>query len=440
MASVSNDGGLFRVLWVDGESRRVMRLGRVSQRHAEDVARHIEELMRAKQTRHPVDARTITWLTGISDDLHGRLSDYGLCLPRATGTLGGLLRLVLEERKADLKAESLRRLQQTADKLISTLGDGRVLHTITPADAAHWRAELTRAGLSMATVKTHVGNAKTLIGEAVRRGIITANPFAALKGGVTSHRSGRIVSAEELAKVIDAAPSLEWKCIIGLAGWAGLRHPSETSLLRWQDVDFAAGRLRVRSPKTERHPGHAERLVPIEPALAALLQAQYDAAPEGAVSVVNLTGRGGRRRTLANIIRRAGLEPWADLWQTLRRSCEVRWATVHPQFAVSKWIGHSLTVSGRHYANVVPDELFQRVSGQAAQNAAQHPSERASKAPQAHQTARSVSPAASVGCAEVCGGVRPLTGAARIPNRNGAGGNRTPVSRRSDWHLYACIR
>ena len=258
MASVSNDGGLFRVLWVDGERRRVMRLGRVSQRHAEEVARHIEELMRAKQTRHPVDARTVAWLTGISDDLHGRLSDYGLCLPRATGTLGGLLRLVLEERKADLKAESLRRLQQTADKLISTLGDGRVLHTITPADAAHWRAELTRAGLSLATVKTHVGNAKTLIGEAVRRGIITANPFGALKGGVTSHRSGRIVSAEELAKVIDAAPSLEWKCIIGLAGWAGLRHPSETSLLRWQDVDFAAGRLRVRSPKTERHHGHAD--------------------------------------------------------------------------------------------------------------------------------------------------------------------------------------
>jgi integrase len=440
MASVSNDGGLFRVLWVDGDRRLALRLGRVSQRHAEDVARHVEELMRAKQTRHPVDGRTVAWLTNTTDDLHRRLSDAGLCLPRATGTLGGLLRLVLAERKADLKPESLRRLQQTADKLIAALGDDRALHTITPADAAHWRAELTRAGLSMATVKAHVGNAKTLIGEAVRRGILTTNPLAGLKGGVTAHRSGRIVSAEELAKVIDAAPSLEWKCIIGLAGWAGLRHPSETSLVRWADVDFAAGRLRVRSPKTERHPGHAERLVPIEPALAALLQAQYDAAPEGTVNVVNLTGRGGRRRTLAAIIRRAGLEPWPDLWQTLRRSCEVRWATVHPQFAVSKWIGHSLTVSGRHYANVVPDELFQRVSGQAAQKAAQHPPEPPRTIPQAHQTAGSVSSAGSVGGAEVCGGVRPRTGSARNPNGNGAGGNRTPVSRRSAWHLYACIR
>lgn len=31
-----------------------------------------------------------------------------------------------------------------------------------------------------------------------------------------------------------------------------------------------------------------------------------------------------------------------------------------PQYAVSKWIGHSITVSGRHYANDVPDEVFTR--------------------------------------------------------------------------------
>ena len=48
-----------------------------------------------------------------------------------------------------------------------------------------------------------------------------------------------------------------------------------------------------------------------------------------------------------------------------------------PQFAVSKWIGHSITVSGKHYANDVPDELFERAAGaeerEAVQNAVQHP-------------------------------------------------------------------
>jgi hypothetical protein len=37
-----------------------------------------------------------------------------------------------------------------------------------------------------------------------------------------------------------------------------------------------------------------------------------------------------------------------------------------PQFAVSYWIGHSITVSGKHYANNVPDELFRRASARTA--------------------------------------------------------------------------
>jgi len=34
-----------------------------------------------------------------------------------------------------------------------------------------------------------------------------------------------------------------------------------------------------------------------------------------------------------------------------------------PQYAVSKWIGHSITVSGRHYANAAPDELLDKAAG-----------------------------------------------------------------------------
>ena len=37
-----------------------------------------------------------------------------------------------------------------------------------------------------------------------------------------------------------------------------------------------------------------------------------------------------------------------------------------PQFAVSRWIGHSITISGKHYANAVPDELFERAAKSSA--------------------------------------------------------------------------
>ena len=54
-----------------------------------------------------------------------------------------------------------------------------------------------------------------------------------------------------------------------------------------------------------------------------------------------------------------------------------------PQYAVSKWIGHSIEVSGKHYANHVPDELFDKASKtgetKAVQNVEQSASESARK-------------------------------------------------------------
>ncbi len=85
-------------------------------------------------------------------------------------------------------------------------------------------------------------------------------------------------------------------------------------------------------------------------------------------------------RQVRALCARAGVELWARLWQTLRASCEKEWAMTRPQYAVSKWIGHSITVSGRHYANAVPDELFRLAAGpvdEARQNAQQKRTKRA---------------------------------------------------------------
>ncbi len=81
-----------------------------------------------------------------------------------------------------------------------------------------------------------------------------------------------------------------------------------------------------------------------------------------------------------------GVEPWPKLFQNLRRSCEKEWAMEYPQYAVSKWIGHSISVSGKHSANAVPDELFDRaarisVSGEAVQNVGQQVHEVVRNAP-----------------------------------------------------------
>jgi len=216
---------------------------------------------------------------------------------------------------------------------------------------------------------------------AVRMKLIEENPFQDLKSGATPSRYTRYITPDEITRIIEACPSAEWKLLFGLARYAGLRIPSESHLLIWGDVNWERGLLTVRSPKTEHHVGHGQRVVPITPKLMALLLDRFSESDEDDQHLVKIRGQGCIMRQVRAICARAGVELWARLWQTLRASCEKEWAMTFPQYAVSKWIGHSINVSGRHYANDVPDELFRLAvtGGDGAQRQAQQ---------KAHETAR----------------------------------------------------
>ena len=186
----------------------------------------------------------------------------------------------------------------------------------------------------------------------------TPSQMAAHSSFASSGPYSRYVTPVEIDRVIEACPDAQWRLLFGLARYGGLRIPSESHLLTWADVDWERGRLTVRSPKTEHHIGHDQRIVPIMPKLMPMLQDRFDECEDGQQHLVTLTGKGAIIRQVRIIWKLSGVEPWARLWQTLRQSCEKEWAMTFPQYAVSKWIGHSITVSGRHYANDVPDELF----------------------------------------------------------------------------------
>jgi site-specific recombinase XerD len=64
---------------------------------------------------------------------------------------------------------------------------------------------------------------------AARRGrLIGANPFEEVKPG-SMHNPERLhfVSREDAFRLIDAAPSADWRALIALVRFGGLRRPSE---------------------------------------------------------------------------------------------------------------------------------------------------------------------------------------------------------------------
>ena len=122
---------------------------------------------------------------------------------------------------------------------------------------------------------------------------------------------------------------------------------------------MAERRLTVYAAKTD-----SERLVPIFPVLYHLLRDAYELAPAGSTRVVTVS-KYNRHRRFRQILRRAGISVWPDLFQTLLRSCESHMASMGlPQHAVSAWIGHSMAVSEKYYLQV-PAELFDRATGAA---------------------------------------------------------------------------
>ena len=119
--------------------------------------------------------------------------------------------------------------------------------------------------------------------------------------------------------------------------------------------------------------GHEQRTVPIVPRLMELLEDRRAECDDD--QLVTIRSAGGRRRKMVAMMEAAGVEPWDQTWQTLRRSREVEWMNewIAP-YLVCKWLGHTISVSARHYTIAIPDEVLARVTGRGARLSTPHPS------------------------------------------------------------------
>jgi len=267
------------------------------------------------------------------------------------------------------KPTTIRGFQQTLDSLVAFFGAATAIESITAENADAWRVWVVKdkegSGrrrkkrttednrLSPPTVAKRVSVAKQVFRCAVRWGWLDKSPFDGLRPGSQANPArARYVPVETIRDVLDACPSVEWRLVVGLARYAGLRCPTEIGELTWGDINWEKGRLTVRAKKTEHHGGdHAVRVVPISPELRVILADGFEQAEPGAMEVVSMASRKGvnLRTHLERIIAKAGHEVWPRLFQNLRASCETDWVERYPSHVVAKWLGHSPKVAAQHY-------------------------------------------------------------------------------------------
>lgn len=379
MAGITSDkAGLRRLRFIDSDGiRRTIYLGRMPAKQAETVRVHVEKLTIATISRCSVEAETARWVSSLDDVLRGKLSQVGLIQARENATLAGFVESYIGGR-LDAKPNTLRNWRQVQRHLLTCFDGSRSLRSITKADGKQFRQHLVAGGYADNSIRKWCSVARQFFTDALERELIEANPFKqrdipTSTGGNPDRQA--YITDETAQAVLGACPDAEWRLLFALSRYAGLRCPSEHLALRWSDVNWERSRMTVRSPKTERHKGGAQRVIPIFPQLRPHLEAAFELVKPGAEYIISRyrEPNANLRTQLLRIIGRAGVKPWPRLFNNLRASCETDLMRIHPAKAVTDWIGHSLRVAIEHYVQTTDADFDKASSPQSSPDSDRQP-------------------------------------------------------------------
>lgn len=382
MSSVIHDPGQKKRIafkGLDGK-RRVLYLGKAAKANAETVRRHVDAILTAAMSRGTLPEDTAIWLGEIHDDFHAKLVNVELVSPRQSvnapspSLLGPFVDGYLAKRE-DIKPASRLVLGHVIRNLKEFFGVERRMESITPAEADDFRRWLeVSQELAPATIGKRIEWSDAFFRDALRRKLIRENPFVEVKRPkATNPERQRYIDRATIAKVIDACPSAEWRLLVAMSRYIGLRVPSEPFSLKWSDVDWHKSRMRITSVKTARYDGRGSRLVPILPEIRIYLDEVDELSQKGDVYVFEklrkraTTNSGfwadiNLRTTFTKIVKSAGFEPWPKLWHNLRASAQTDLAGRFPLHVVCAWLGNSKAIAGEHYLQVTEDHFDQALA------------------------------------------------------------------------------
>ncbi len=238
-------------------------------------------------------------------------------------------------------------------------------------------------GLSTKTVSNHLNFAHGLFSFALKRGWVAANPVAGVDRPrlVGTNPDIRYLDRGEVEALLRAVPDDPLgptdRVLYLTATMTGLRQ-GELIALRWQDVDWVAGVVRVRrnftrgrfgTPKTRR----SSRAVPMADRVAAELERHSQrSAYQGDEDLVFCHPQTGhpydaskQRKRFKEALKAAGLRPirFHDLRHTFGTGMAAAGA---PLRAIQEWMGHRDIQTTQVYADYAPDPSQGAVWAEAA--------------------------------------------------------------------------
>jgi len=140
---------------------------------------------------------------------------------------------------------------------------------------------------------------------------------------------------------------------VGLSRYGGLRTPSETLSLRWDDIEWEMNRMSIPEPKVEYHEGRGIRSCPIFPELRPILDEAFEIFGDKSEYVVAAP----QYRAAANTAM-----GWPRLFHSMRASRQTELQREFPLHVVCSWLGNSPRIAQQSYLLVTEDD-FARAAG-----------------------------------------------------------------------------
>ena len=254
------------------------------------------------------------------------------------------------------------------------------IEKIRPEDVAAYIAAKSRDGLAVKTITNHLNFAHGVFQYAIKRGWATSNPVAATDRPRAAQTDPdiRFLSSEELEALLRAVPTDDVlgptdHALYTLAAMTGLRQ-GELVALRWRDVDWTAGVVRVRrnytrgewgTPKSRR----SSRAVPMADRAAAELERHFQRtayrADDDLVFCHPHTGNpydaSKLRERFYDAMKAAGMKERCGreggiTFHSLRHTFGTRMAAVGvPMRTLQEWMGHRDFTTTLVYADFAPD-------------------------------------------------------------------------------------
>lgn len=364
MSSLQKTSGGYRIQFRLAGKTRQLSLPGAKRKAAESTQRHLDELISCQRHGIAPQDSTLEWLQRINSDIRQSLVAFGLANERAAN--GTPLIDLFDEfchRRFGLSQSTQANDLQLRRKLFACFGK-RPADKMTRADADDFRQFCLRVlKVNENTTRKRCGQASTFFRWLVRREVVKFNIFDDVPKAVGSAiERKQLITADVIRKVLEQAPNAEWRALICLGRWGGLRIPSEAFGMRWEDIDWEQNRILIRSPKTE-HQHKPVRVIPLFPELLEPLRELFELAEPGDTWVIPMLRQksGNVRTPLQKMLLRAKVEPWPLLWNSMRSTRETELAATFPIHVVCEWMGNTVAVASRHYLKA-SDEDFQRAS------------------------------------------------------------------------------